>query len=297
MAVVFVAGFLEAHAGPAPKVVVTVKPVHALVAAIMAGVGEPQLLVEGSASPHTFTLKPSAARAIEQADIFIRVSEATEPFTHRIVEGLPKSVTLITLADEKLGLVKLLDQRTSGAFEAHADGHDHDEADHDAGDAHAKDTHAKDGHIWLDPDNAKAIADAVASVLAALSPADTNVFKANADALKVRIDALAAEIAAELAPVKGKPFIAFHDAYQYFEKRFGLTAAGSITVSPEQQTSAKRLSEVRAKIKETGAACVFAEPGFQPNLVAAVSEGTNAKTATLDPEGCCFHPAPTFTSS
>ena len=124
LAVVLVAGFIEAHAGPAPKVVVTVKPVHALVAAIMAGVGEPQLLVEGSASPHTFTLKPSAARAIEQADIFIRVSEATEPFTHRIVEGLPKSVALITLADERLGLVKLLDQRTSGAFEAHTDGHD-----------------------------------------------------------------------------------------------------------------------------------------------------------------------------
>ena len=140
--------------------------------------------------------------------------------------------------------------------------------------------------------NAKAIADAVASALAARFPSNAAAFKANAEALKGRIDTLAAEIAAELTPVKGKPFIAFHDAYQYFEKRFGLTAAGSITLSPEQQTSAKRLSEVRAKIMETGAACVFAEPGFQPNLVAAVSEGTNAKTATLDPEGLLLSPGP-----
>ncbi len=291
LALVLAASGFDAEA--APKVVVTVKPVHALVAAIMAGAGSPQLLVEGSASPHTFTLKPSAARAIEQADIFIRVSEATEPFTHRLAEGLPKAVTLITLADEKYG-VTLLDQRAGGAFEAHH--HDGEAGHEDHGDddaaGHSGDGHAKNGHIWLDPENAKAITDAVASALAARAPDDAAVFKANAQSLKARIDALATDIAAELAPVKGKPFIAFHDAYQYFEKRFGLTAAGTITLSPEQQTSARRLSEVRAKIKDTGAACVFAEPGFQPNLVAAVSEGTRARIATLDPEGLLLMPGP-----
>ena len=120
LAVVFVAGFIEAHAGPAPKVVVTVKPVHALVAQIMAGVGEPQLLVEGSASPHTFTLKPSAARAIEQADIFIRVSESTEPFTHRIVEGLPKSVALVTLALGRERKTEHVRDRLEEVFHGHS---------------------------------------------------------------------------------------------------------------------------------------------------------------------------------
>ena len=66
----------------------------------------------------------------------------------------------------------------------------------------------------------------------------------------------------------------FHDAYQYFEHRFGLTAVGSITVSPEVQPSAKRLTEIRRKIAALDARCVFAEPRFQPNLVNAVIEGT-----------------------
>ena len=267
------------------KVVVTVKPVHALVSAIMDGVGAPQLIVEGSASPHTFTLKPSAAYAIETADVFIRVSEATEPFTERILDGLPDGVTVLTLADARHG-VKLLDLRAGGAFEAH------DEGDEGAGADHHHEGAAKDGHIWLDPDNAKAICGAVATVLATRYPGYAETFKANAAKLTARIDALSSELEAELSSVKGRPFVVFHDAYQYFEKRFGLKAAGSITVSPDQQPSAKRLSEIRAKIKSSHAACVFAEPGFKPNLVAAVSEDTGAATATLDPEGLLLEPGP-----
>lgn len=266
-----------------PNVVVTVKPIHALVAAVMAGAGTPQLIVEGSSSPHTFTLRPSAARAIEAADIFVRVSEATELFTRRIVETLPASATLITLADTSHG-VMLLDQRASGAFESHMHG--------DAQILEHEEHGAKDGHVWLDPGNAKAIVSAVAEALVARDTARASIYQANAEVLKNRIDALDAEIELELAPVKNKPFIVFHDAYQYFEHHFGLAAVGAITLSPEQQTSARRLSEIRQKIKDAEAVCVFAEPGFKPNLVEAVREGTGARTATLDPEGLTLSPGP-----
>lgn len=280
-----------AHAAE-PKVVVTVKPIHALVAGVMDGVGTPELIVSGTASPHTFTLRPSGAQAINGADVFIRVSEHLEPFTAKVVSALPDRVKVLSLA-EAPGVV-VLDQRTGDTFEQHGhaeDGHeDHGEHDGEA-DAH-DDGAAKDSHIWLDPVNAKAIVADVTRVLSQRYPEDAEKFAANAAALTSKIDALTAEIEAELAPVKDKPFIVFHDATQYFERRFGLSAAGSVTVSPEVQPSAKRLTAIRKKIAALGAVCVFAEPSFQPKLVEAVTGGTAAKSGTLDPEGASLTPGP-----
>lgn len=269
-----------------PKVVVTLKPIHALVAGVMDGVGTPVLIVEGSQSPHTFTLKPSGARAISDAGVFIRVSESLEPFTHKVVDALPASVTLVSLIDAP-GLV-VRDQRRGDTFE----GHSHDTHDDQHGQERHDEGAAKDGHIWLDPVNAKAIVGHVAKVLAQKYPDAAPKFTANAAALTVKIDVLQAEINSELAAVKDKPFIVFHDATQYFERRFGLAASGSVTVSPDVQPSAKRLTAVRKKLEQLGAACVFSEPGFQPKLVAAITEGTKARAGTLDPEGVAIAPGP-----
>lgn len=266
------------------RVVVTLKPVHALVSEIMDGVGKPLLIVDGAASPHTFTLKPSAARAISEADVFIRVSESLEPFTHKVADALPASVTLVSLIDAP-GLA-LRDQRRGDTFENH--GH---EKGHDGHDDH-QDGAARDSHIWLDPLNAKAIVDHVTKLLSQKYPDAAAKLHANATALNAKIDALTAEITSDLTPVKDKPFIVFHDAIQYFEARFGMSAAGSVTVSPDVQPSAKRLTAVRKKIVQLGAACVFSEPGFQPKLVAAVTEGTAARAGTLDPEGVAIASGP-----
>jgi zinc transport system substrate-binding protein len=269
----------------APKVVVTIKPIHALVSQIMRGVATPTLLVEGAASPHTFTLKPSTARAINEAGVFIRISDTLEPFTRKISQSLPPNVSLLTLAGAPG--IALLDRRHGGTFERHTEEagtehHDHDE-DEDGG---------KDGHIWLDPANAKAIVAVVTKTLAERYPEHANTFAENATALDTRLDALDGELASTLAGVRGKPFILFHDATQYLERRYGLSAAGSITVSPDVPPSARRLTEVRRKISSLGAVCVFAEPDFQPDLVAAVTEGTEARTGTLDAEGQLLSPGP-----
>lgn len=272
--------FLCASAGRAAaelKVVVTIKPIHSLVSQLMEGIGTPALLVDGAASPHTFALKPSGVRAIDEADVFIRVSETLEPFTDKIVHALPDSVHLVTLI-EAPGL-KLLDLRTGGTFEPHQ----HGGAAHEG--AGEQDGGAKDGHIWLDPGNAKVIVSYLAQVLSERAPADADHLKANAQKLNAKIDALTAEIAAETKPLAGRPFVVFHDAYQYFADRFDLDSVGSITVSPERQPSAKRLSELRQKIRALHAVCLFAEPLFQPHLVAAVVEGTDVRMGTLDPEG------------
>lgn len=278
-----------------PKVVVTIKPVHGLVSRVMEGVGTPSLLVTGSASPHTFAMKPSDARALSHADVFFRVSEAVEPFTGKVVQSLPERVRVVTLT-EAPG-VELLDMRTGGTFEAHAHGHDEKGLGHDADDEdHDHDEHdheaaaTRDGHIWLNPDNAKAMVGEIVRVLADASPKDAPKLKENAAKLSAEIDSLKAELQQDLKPVTGKPFVVFHDAYQYFERSFGLTAVGSITVNPEGHPSAKRLTELRAKIGTLSATCVFAEPQFQPRLVETVIEGTKARTGTLDPIGAGITP-------
>lgn len=283
------------------KVTVTIKPVHALVAQVMQGVGTPALLVQGAASPHTYALKPSDAKALNHADVFFRVSETVEPFTRKIVAALPDSVRTVTLA-EAPG-IELLSVRTSETFEKHdhshehKTGHGHDHHDHDdhaeAGHAHEDHTNeVRDGHVWLDPENARKMVAQIAHVLAEASPADADTFKANAARTDAALVALETDIARELAPVKGKPFVVFHDALQYFEHRFGLSAVGAITVSPEAKPSAKRLTEIRRKLDALSASCVFSEPQFQAKLVAAVTEGTSARSGILDPEGALVEPGP-----
>jgi zinc transport system substrate-binding protein len=284
----------SASAAAEPKVVVTIKPLHALVAQVMAGVGVPELLVKGSASPHTYALRPSETRALQHADLFVRMSETVEPFTARIVKSLPDSVEVVTL--QEAPRVKLLSRRMHATFEDHAhvagakDDHGHDR---DLGRSHAPGaTDAVDGHAWLDPDNAAAMVERVEQALSAKDPAHAALYKANADALRSKLEALAAELGHYLAPIASRPYIVFHDATQYLESRYGLNVVGSISVSPEVPASGKRLTELRRKIDQLGAVCVFSEPQFDTRLVENLIEGTAARSGTLDPEGGRLEPGP-----
>lgn len=271
------------------KVVVTSKPIHSLVAGVMAGTGSaPRLLIEGNASPHTYALKPSDAKALNEADVVFRVSEGLEPFTVRVFRSLPKSVRAVTLEDTP-GLV-LLDKRAGGPFEAHSHGHGHKGHSHGHGDK--KDGHVDDPHVWLDPANARQMVAHIASTLAAAAPAEVAKFQANAADLAKRLDALDVELARDLKPAAGKPFVMFHDSLQYLEARYGLAAAGTITVSPDEKPSAKRLADLRKKISGLSAVCVFREPQFPDKLVGSVTEGTKARTAVVDPEGGLIEPGP-----
>ena len=273
------------------KVVATIKPVHALVAEVMGTTGAPVLLVTGTASPHTFVLKPSDMRKMSGADVLFRVSQTVEPFTVKAAKVLPKTVSIVTLQDAP-GMA-VLPQRHGGPFETHE--HEHEQHGHGTQGAHHGDDHDEDGidgHVWLDPANAKAMLDQIAAVLSSKSPALAAAYQANATRAKARIDALAADLTRELAPVSGQPYVVFHDGYQYFEKRFGLNVVGSITVNPDVPPSGKRLSDLRAKIMRLGAKCVFGEPNFEGKVIATVIEGTGARTGVLDPEGASLPAGP-----
>ncbi len=332
---------LAAPASAAPKVVVSIKPIHSLVSGVMKGVGEPHLLIKGVASPHTFSLKPSDAGVLERARVIFWVGEVLAPGLERPLEVLPKQAKVVALAEIK-GL-KLLKLREGGLWEAHdddhgekekvdhheehkhgkaKDDHHHDEHNHEKGkdddqhahkEARAKDDHhhkhehekAKDdhhderagghhgehhhggldAHAWLDPMYAKKWVDAIAHELEEADPRNKKKYESNARKLKARIDGLHEELVRSLAPVRGAPYIVFHDAYQYMEKRYGLNAIGSVTFSPEKKPGAARLVAIRKKIRDTKSICVFTEPQFQPKPVKIIMEGTGAGTGVLDPLG------------
>lgn len=281
-----------AHA-EVPNVVVSIKPIHSLVASIMQGVGEPALIVEGAASPHTYSMKPSNASALEKANVVFWVGHGLEAFLEKPLESLGSKAKIVEL-DDASGLEKLK-FREGGAFEAHDHGDEHEEGaeGHAHGEAgHHHDEGEFDLHLWLDPTNAKAMAAEIEKTLAAADPDNAAAYKTNLDALNTRLAALDKSLAETVAPIKDKPFIVFHDAYQYFEHRYQVKVAGSITVSPETLPGAARLKQIHEKIVELGATCVFAEPQFEPKLVNVVLEGTSAKSGTLDPEAATLEAGP-----
>lgn len=272
------------------KVVVTIRPVHSLVSAVMDGVGEPRLLIDGNASPHTFTMKPSDAKALHDATVIFRVAESIEPFTTKLAKSLPASTRMVTL-EAVPGLTRH-ELRTGAAFEAHSHGREGGRGGHAHRHSHASARTGLDGHVWLDPDNAVKIADHVAETLAQLAPAHGPRLRANAASLRTRIEALTPAIDAQLRPLAAKRYVVFHDAYQYFEQRFGLSPVGSVTVSPDVSPSAKRLTELRSRIRDLKAVCVFAEPQFEPKLVATVVEGMPLRRGVLDPLGAAIPAGP-----
>jgi zinc transport system substrate-binding protein len=266
-------------AAAAPKVVVSIKPIHSLVAAVMAGIGEPALIVAGGSSPHVYTLRPSDARKLEAADIVFWVGPILEGFLAKPIASLAAKAEIVEL-DRAPG-VALLPARKGGDWDE--DEHDHHEAASAA---------EQDGHLWLDPANAKAIVSLAEARLSALDPANAQRYQSNAAALQQRLDALDAGLRQRLGPVRGLPFVVFHDAYQYFERRYALSAIGSITVSPEHLPGAQRIQSIHDKVARLGARCVFSEPQFEPRLVQTVIEGTQARTAVLDPEGAALRAGP-----
>lgn len=280
-------------AGQDLRVVTTVRPIHSLAASVMQGVAEPRLLVEGTASPHTFVMKPSDAKALANATLLVRVSEGLEPFTQKLIPSLPKQVKVVTL--ESVPGLKLHPIRTGATFEAH-DEAAHGHKGHGHGHKHTAPKRGAgtvtDGHIWLDPENAKLIARHLAEVLASAAPAHADRFRANAEALTTRLDGLSKELAETVKPIAGRSYIVFHDAYQYFERRYGLEPAGSVTISPDVPASAKRVAALRRKVTDLKVVCVFAEPQFSPKLIDPIIESTPARRGTLDPLGAAIPAGP-----
>ncbi len=307
---VVVLGFSVSTCMAEIKVITSIKPVHSLVAAVMAGAGKPGVIIKGGGSPHTYNMRPSDAKALQNAKVVIWIGGRLEKFLHKPLGSIASKAQILELLKARGVVFHSL--REGGAWEKHGhgkhghkkdhhgkdqhDGKHHAEKKHKSGHGHAEekhskdhgkghDKHKKDSHIWLDPHNARAFVAAIVDVLSKADPANASLFKRNGDRTIARLRTLEKALDDQLKPVRGRGFIVFHDSSQYFEKRFNLTGVGSISLGDARAPGARRLREMRKKVASAKAICVFSEPQFKPRLVQTIIEGTKARTGELDPLG------------
>ena len=268
------------------KVVASIKPIHSLVSYIMDGVGKPDVIVDGYNSPHGFSLKPSHAKMLENADLVIWIGEDLEAFLEKPLDTIAKKAKNIEVMDLKE--IQKLEFREKNIFENHDDhkekddhkGHDdHKEKDDHKGHAHGK----YDPHVWLDPINAKVIIKEITKQLVQLDSKNSSAYKSNSKKALTDIDKLTQNIKKDLN--KDLRFVVFHDAYQYFEKRFGIQVLGALTVNTDVMPGAEQLSEIREVIEHEKVNCLFSEPQFNPAIIESIAKDTNVKIGVLDPLG------------
>ena len=302
----FLTSFTSANAEI--KVVASIKPIHSLASYLMDGVAKPDLIVDGYASPHGFAMKPSHAKMLQNADIVFWVGEDLENFLEKPLNSIATKAEKIEFMDLK-GLVKLkfrerniFDDHDDHDHDEHAkkddhDDHDHDEHakkedghdDHDDHDGHEGHNHGEfDPHIWLDPINAKVILFEMSKHLIENDPKNEVAYRANLSKAYKEIDKLTANVSSELT--NSVASIVFHDAYQYFEKRFDVNILGAFTVNTDVLPGAEQLAEIREIIEHDKVACVFSEPQFNPDIIKAVARDMNIKTGVVDPLGATLNP-------
>ena len=267
------------------KVVTTIKPLHSLIANVMDGVGEPSLIIEGSTSPHSFTLKPSHAKLLEEANLIFWFGEGIETFMERPLESIVKNAEVVELMKVKsIKKLKFREESIFGDHDDHDDHDDHAEEGHDDHAEHEGHNHGEfDAHIWLDPINAKEMVHEIAHKLGDLDPANKDKYEANAEVTILALDKLIDDVSHDIN--KDAKFVVFHDAYQYFEERFGLRAAGALTLNTNVLPGAKQIKEIQDVIKDKGINCIFSEPQFNPRIISTIAKDTNIKTGIFDPLG------------
>ena len=295
------------------KVVASIKPIHSLISYVMDGVGTPGLLVDGSSSPHTFQLKPSHATMLQEADIVFWIGEDLESFLETPLESIAKDAKQVTLMEsEDIEMLKFREKNVFDDHDDHGDEHDdHDEHgdEHDEheeheehGDEHDEhedehDEHAHhdghnhgefDIHFWLDPEIAKTIVQIAAKEISEIDPANASKYEANAAKALNELDQLINDTRGKIN--KDATYVVFHDAFQYFEQRFGIEVIGALTVNPEILPGAKQLAEIREVIEHEAVNCLFSEPQFNPTIAETIASDTGVKAAVLDPLGAELEP-------
>ena len=285
------------------KVVTTIQPLHSLISNVMGNKGKLDLILEGTASPHSFTLKPSHAKMLENADAVFWIDKDLESFLEKPLKSIPKKAKVVHLMDiSGLEIHKFREKNIYGGHDDHVhkkdknddhDKHGHKEDKHAKHDDHDKHGHAHahgefDVHIWLDPNNAKVIVKEVANQLATLDSKNSEFYKMNADNTVDKLDNLINKIDKSIN--KKASFITFHDAYQYFEKRFGVEALGALTINTDIQPGAKQIEEIQHLVEDKNIKCIFSEPQFNPKLINMIAKSSGAKTGILDPLGSSYKP-------
>ena len=287
--------FAAAPLAAQTSVVVTIKPLHSLVAGVMSGVGEPILLVRGAASPHGYTLRPSDIALLGNADLVVWVGASLETALRQTFNDQAERVPTVAVLDIP-GMILRPDRRGT-----QWQSHEHYEEEPHGDETVEPETRTQaapnarpdtDPHLWLDPVNAQTFVSAMVTALSRADPENARAFARNGRKLHARLGSLDREIGSQVEPINGLSYLVFHDAYQYFERRYRLSPAGSVTVHPEDAPTARRIVEIQRLVRGSEAKCIFSEPQFRSKMVQTLIRDTGAEHGTLDPIGLDLSPGP-----
>ncbi len=264
------ANFEQAPPPTALFVVVSIAPLSFLVSGVMAGAGQPHTLLPSGTTPHSYTMRPSDARALSQADLIFWGGEALETFLAHALNTLPKSAHVVELS------------RTPGlamAFTTPARKFNEERG-------------APNMHFWLSTTNAQFLVDEIASALALRDPEHEALYKTNAAGMKQRLALLKEALNTQLRDVRRVPYMTYHDAYRYFEEEFDLNSQGALVANPDIPLGAASLMKLRRDTNRLSIACIFSEPQFEPQLIKILIKDAQIRTGTLDPLGTGIAPGP-----
>lgn len=250
-----------------PKVVVSIAPIHSLVANLMQGVGQPDLLVKGPQSPHHFSLTPAQVKKVKDADLIIRVGESLETFLTKPIQSFGKKECALIKAPH----LNLLEVRGKPC-------------EHCA--AHTN----IDPHIWLDINNAMVMVDAITSCLSDIDEPNKVQYAQNATLVKEKLKNLAMEIQQHAEELKGLNFICVHDAFHYYEQMVGVRNVGVLASAHSLDPSLKHLSDIKTLLTHGSVSCVFSEPQSQSKILNALAQEFNLYRGIIDPLGADIEP-------
>lgn len=249
------------------KVIASIRPVHSLVSGVMLGVGAPKLLVS-SGSPHTYSFRPSDAKALAQAQAVFWIGPDLEHFLQGPLKTITQDAEIVSLGS--VDGLKILKVRSD--FHSHL--------------------HPIDMHMWLDPDNAKQFVRQIVQALSKKDPVNADIYKANGAYQLKRLSELSDELEDTLKSAGTKKSIFYHDAFQYFEHRFGLKSAGYVSTGPIRSPGAKHVRRLRNMIISGEVQCVLTEPQFAPAIIQSLVKDTDVQVGVLDPIGAGWTPGP-----
>ncbi|MBT2971205.1 MAG: hypothetical protein B6D72_03845 [gamma proteobacterium symbiont of Ctena orbiculata] len=261
------------------NVVVSLKPIHSLVAALMQGVAEPKLLLTDAQSPHSMTLRPSQMRMLTDADLIVWIGPALEPSLSQVLQSDRYRAALVSLIDVQD--LHLLPIREHEAWQSHGHAHHQEHTQPDS----ASEAPIYDSHIWLSPENAVRMVRYLTRILTGLDQSHREQYMENSRALLARLQTLDDLIRVKLEPIKNIPYVVFHDAYQYFEAHYGLNTVGSVNIDPDRLSGPRHIHRLQETIRRTKARCLFSEPQFEPKMVHTLVEKLGLGSAELDPLG------------
>lgn len=220
-----------------PIVVVSIASLQALVQGLAGDKVEIIQIIPVNMSPHAYALKPTELSKIQQADAIFWVGPQMEYFLSKLFEKpeiRAKANALIDTEGLRLWTLRQ-DQERDMLMNA--------------------DKMNVDPHIWLDPINAQKMLEAITTVLVSIDPQNKAFYFEALEKRNKELETLDKKLSQQLKPIRNKPYLVFHDGYQYFEKHYGLNSAGTVLLNPEIPLSGKQLKEIHEKIQQLKISC------------------------------------------